>query len=438
METFAISVNNIEDIECGQIGSISLSGVGGIPPYTYSWSPSNVTNSQIVVNSPGQQNVVVEDMQGCVTSTSFLMNGPTSQNQYDLISNLITTNFRPGFSTNIWLDAFNSGCQNQSGQLKLISGNNVSFNYGWPTPSFANQDTIIWNFYDLNFDSLHITPYINVTTDITAVIGDSVHFTLEITPISNDFDPTNNNRNYVFPVVNGYDPNDKKVYPIGLCSPGYVTNDQTLTYTVRFQNTGNSEAINVSVIDSLNSNIDINSLRILGASHELYTEIRDSNVVKFIFNNINLPDSSSNEIESHGYVIFSVNLKQNLQHNTEISNDVGIYFDFNPVVLTNEVKNTIFIGDLNNLECYLEVEKIEINPFLMYPNPTSESFTIKILDFISDSKIAIFDLNGRNVYTKKLQNKTSTIDVSNFQKGFYTVVVENDNYTPMRKVLVIN
>jgi len=433
----AISVNSIQELQCSQLGGISLSGVGGTSPYTYLWSPSNTINSQVVVNSPGQQTITVEDLMGCSTATTFLMNGPTSQNEYDLTSNLITTYFRPGLSTNIWLDAFNSGCQEQSGQLKLILDNSVSFNYGWPAPFYANQDTIIWNFNDLHYDSLHITPYINVTTDTSAVIGDSVHFFLEVTPISNDFNPTNNTRNYVFPVVNGYDPNDKKVYPIGECTPGYVTNDQTLTYTVRFQNTGNSEAINISVIDTLNDALDINSLKVLASSHDMYTEIESGNVAKFVFDNIHLSDSLSNEIESHGYVVFSIDFKPNLLHNTEITNNVGIYFDFNPVVLTNETKNTIFVGDLSTWECYLGEEILEADFFKIYPNPTNDIIHVSSKENV-DATVYLYDIHGNLIKTKVFkENKKMTLTIPSYVSGILFLRIESIDYSNVIKIMKI-
>src|SRR5690606_13056273 len=127
-------------------------------------------------------------------------------------------------------------------------------------------------------------------------IGDTIHLQLFATPISGDSDSTNNNRNYHFPVINGYDPNKKSVYPEGKCANRYISNDQKLIYTAQFQNTGNSEAINIAVIDTLDTAIDPYSLRVLSTSHSMRTEVIADNIVKFIFDNINLPDSTSNEL----------------------------------------------------------------------------------------------------------------------------------------------
>jgi hypothetical protein len=61
----------------------------------------------------------------------------------------------------------------------------------------------------------------------------------------------------------------------------------------------------------------------------------------FDYKNINLPDSSANEPESHGFVTFQVKQVPNLATGTEINNNVGIYFDLNDPIITNTTLHTI-------------------------------------------------------------------------------------------------
>ena len=97
-----------------------------------------------------------------------------------------------------------------------------------------------------------------------------------------------------------------------------IANNQNMTYTIRFQNTGNSVAYDIYILDTLDSDLDISSLQTIGSSHTMTTEILSNNVLKFKFNNTNLPDSNANEPLSHGYLIYKVGQYPNLSIGTKI------------------------------------------------------------------------------------------------------------------------
>jgi len=73
----------------------------------------------------------------------------------------------------------------------------------------------------------------------------------------------------------------------------------------------------------------------------MITELVDEQTLRFRFDDINLPDSTNDEPNSHGFVTFEISPKENLPSGTEIVNSAGIYFDFNEVIYTNEVLNTL-------------------------------------------------------------------------------------------------
>lgn len=338
----ALVIDSASGITCSTIGFASSYTLGGLAPYSYSWNTTPVVNDSIIsFASGGIYQLIVTDANSCVRSTSLLVNAPTYFSDFDLNANMHATSFRPGFATVVWLDGFNDGCVATSGTLKLLLDNMVTYNSAIPSPDAIVGDTLIWNFSSITYDSGHIVPSIVFTTDTTASFGSNVCFDLIMNPVFGDADSSNNVKNYCFEVLNGYDPNDKKVYPKGECNEGYVLNNQVLTYIIRFQNTGNSDAINIFVLDSLDADLDLNSLRVIGNSHSLITEILPGNVLKFRFDNILLPDSTSNEIGSHGYVVFEISPLPGLSNGTTIKNKAEIYFDFNPAVVTNFVANTI-------------------------------------------------------------------------------------------------
>lgn len=437
-----INLDTITSLNCVDSAYFNISGTGGVVPYKYSFNnlPFDVNNTYYSSLS-GINGLIIQDSVGCQNSTQVFLTAPTVPNGFDLDAHMITDSYRPGFTSVVSLDAFSDGCDLVSGQLKFTLDPQVSLISSSPTPSQTIGDTLIWSFTDLNYDSAHIVPNLILETSQSAIIGDTVRFDLRITPIQGDFDSTNNTKQYCFPVLNGYDPNDKKVYPTGVCEPGYIVNSQKLTYTVRFQNTGNSEAINIYLIDSLSDYLDLNTTRILASSDPMYTEVVPGNSLKFVFNNINLPDSSVSLEESQGYVIFEILPLPNLSYGDEILNDARIYFDFNPPILTNETKNTIFIGDLTNWECWMDIEEVvEKANFSVFPNPTRDMIHINSKVGNLDYNIIILDANGRKFEspTVKTNNQTSTIDISSFNRGVYFLQIQMDNIKEVIKIIKCN
>ncbi len=252
--------------------------------------------------------------------------------------------FRPAQSTSVHITAgdfsamgFSADCAaGVGGQVKLVLNGPISYAgiaAGALTPSAVINDTVLWNVADLSAlttDAFHII----IATDTNAAIGASACFSVSILPAApGDNNPGNNTLQYCQPVVNSYDPNDKSVYPVAVLDTlGYMT------YTVRFQNTGNALALHVQVIDTLDSNLDPATFEVLGYSHPVFTQLTGS-IVKFNFANINLPDSNSNEPGSHGYVQYKVKTRPHLSAAATVQNTAYIYFDFNTPVVTNTVEN---------------------------------------------------------------------------------------------------
>ncbi len=79
----------------------------------------------------------------------------------------------------------------------------------------------------------------------------------------------------------------------------------------------------------------------IAASHPFSVTIGEGNAVIWKFNNIMLPDSNINEPLSHGFIRYRVNPLDNLVLGNQVKNKAGIYFDYNKVVQTNQVINTV-------------------------------------------------------------------------------------------------
>ena len=152
-------------------------------------------------------------------------------------------------------------------------------------------------------------------------------------------------------IRDSYDPNAKEVIPVGFDTDNKIAPDGNMQYTIRFQNTGSASAYTVVLVDTLDSNLDLASIEVLGASHSYKLEVTGKNNPRlvWIFGGINLPNSSVNEPASHGYITFKVAQKPGLSAGTIIKNKAYIYFDYNVAVLTNLVSQKIYIGYPKNL-----------------------------------------------------------------------------------------
>lgn len=133
------------------------------------------------------------------------------------------------------------------------------------------------------------------------------------------------------------DPNDKLVTPMGCGENGNVKKDQELIYTIRFLNTGTGNAHNITLRDALDSDVDLSTLKILSSSHDITNiQIIPDTVLILTFGNIELePDSS-------GFLTYSIHPKPGLADGTSVTNQAGIYFDNNEVVITNITRNTLY------------------------------------------------------------------------------------------------
>lgn len=262
---------------------------------------------------------------------------------YDVIRDLLRI-FRPASTHTINVVAgdiakfYGASCANVAGQVTVvISGPATALSYPGLAPTTISGNTIVWDIADFGAISLFNSFLIETQVDTFAQAGNLVCFDVSVTPTVGDNNPSNNQLTHCYVVVNAYDPNNKEVYPAG----NIDTAVHWLTYTVNFQNTGNAPAEHIYLLDTLDSNLDESSIQLLTYSHDNYTQVLPGGIVKFNFPNINLPDSLSNEPQSHGYVRYKIKMKDNLPIGTVIENTAHIYFDFNPAIVTNTTLNTL-------------------------------------------------------------------------------------------------
>jgi uncharacterized repeat protein (TIGR01451 family) len=209
-------------------------------------------------------------------------------------------------------------------------------------PDSVNAGYAEWNIDP--FSNSIFAPRFHVDGPGVNYIGQTFNFDFHLVLYNDNDDIVYADEWTLSPTITcAYDPNIIEVDPIGYADPHYVASGEHLQYKVQFQNTGNAPASDVHIEDFLDPLVyDLSTFAPVVSSHNMNTCLHGDGSVDFVFNNINLPDSASNEQGSHGFLIYNVDLLDILEHNVVASNYADIYFEENPAVTTNTVINTVF------------------------------------------------------------------------------------------------
>ena len=209
--------------------------------------------------------------------------------------------------------------------------------------------------------------------------------------------------------MNSYDPNDKQVNKTTILNPD---NTETLIYKVQFQNDGNYNAVNVRIEDIIDTDLDLSTLKLLDASHDVSLSVDDATrEVLFKFNSIYLAPSSENLAGSQGYVVYSIEENDGLSVGSEIENTAYIFFDFNPAIITNTTYNVN--------EYIVGIQDLAAGSIKMYPNPATSTLTIAGENILS---VEIVDLTGK-VVARANGDQAQHMNIEALNNGIYQVNV---------------
>ena len=173
-------------------------------------------------------------------------------------------------------------------------------------------------------------------------------------------------------VMAAYDPNSKTSFPQGAIKEPV----EKIDYTIQFQNLGDYKATTVRVVDTLDSRLPIEYIRIKGTSHpKPYSlEVRN-NVLIWIFKGINLPDSASDPEGSKGYISYEAKVKSAfLKQGDQIDNKAEIYFDYEKPIVTN-LASVYLRNETSSIVPFSSKEAIK--SLMAYPNPFGSQITIE-------------------------------------------------------------
>lgn len=212
--------------------------------------------------------------------------------------------------------------------------------------------------------------------------------------------------------IGSFDPNDKRGFPEGIGEDHLIFPETELEYHIRFQNTGTDTAFLVVIRDTLSSFLDLTTIRAGASSHNYDWELLNGNVLKFTFDDIMLPDSNVNEATSHGFVKFKITQQPDNLPGTLITNQAGIYFDFNAPVITN--MTTHLIADRPIIYDTLTVVYCDDS---VYQNDTM---------FVVESSFSAYDAVFTHQILVKFPDEIMIDTVLNIGIPFEGILYEND------------
>ena len=304
----------------------------------------------------------------------------------------------------------------------------VKLSDAFPMPTEIRGDTLIWDHRELiNLEKESVR--LNLEIAGSDNIGSFIQLKgLSFLPNETGVYEIASTYDYSSEIRCAFDPNDKLVTPSRATdqSSGFEQNytlfDEILEYTIRFQNTGNDTAFTVVLEDQLDANLDWSTFQPIIASHPYEVLLNNDGLVTFTFSNILLPDSTTNELLSHGFISYKIAAKQNLAENTLVENSAAIFFDFNPPIITNTTNN-VMVSFLPTSTNTIELSSFDL--LKVYPNPFDQQLYVNFeaTENIENFSLHFYDLAGKLLQSLPLSS--SEISTSKWEKGLYVFKLVN-------------
>ena len=293
-----------------------------------------------------------------------------------------------------------------------------------PVPSsFDYPYTVSGSILTLNATFLANTNTMDIIKfNVPGGISDGTLHTYGINIYNNDPSITDcfqwNNQDTLHQIVgNSYDPNAKTIN-----LPEQISSEMQdeFIYTVYFQNTGTAPAQDIYIMDTLSDNLDWSTFEFLRSSHVIGISDLGNGVKKFYFDDIWLPDSTSNLAESNGFLSFKIKEKASNTAGTEVLNTAYIFFDQNAPIVTNTTYNI----NVDNLGLEGLNKKMNVK---LFPNPANASINIEAENRIDN--IEIHTVDGKLCWSSKPNQSEVKLNISDFNSGLYLVNIQSQEST---------
>ena len=353
-----------------------------------------------------------------------------TQNVNDLRVNLETDNVhRPGFSNRYYLHYENRAAPTEGVSLEIVLDPQFTFDGANQDPDQQVGNTLTYELGDLApLQSGMIVLYL--TVDRTAMLGGAISSIATISSaMAAEETPTDNVVTLTDNLVGSYDPNDIAV-DLSIVTPMQLADGQLLNYRIRFQNTGTYPAETVVVRNEIDPGLQLGSIKSVEASHDFEIVVEDDRLLAFVFENIQLADSTRDEAASHGYITYTIAVSEELMNGDSIVNQAAIYFDFNEPIITNEAVTVV-------------ERPAAVRPLAdqlsgkVYPNPVTSGDRVAFELDSPAGTLTVFDPLGRPVSQQKaFHPATDQLNTAGLQPGVYWIGFTGPKGSSSFKLLV--
>jgi hypothetical protein len=407
-------------------GNVYFSNTNSLGNYGFSFEETGtviteIPNAAIISNPVNYSNTfttaqIIGNQNFCITST-------IAGTDVSIVI-VPTTDARPGFNSNYSIVYTNNGGTTASGAIDFSYDNSlVNHLSSSPTEDSATANSLSWNYSNLlPFETRVINVFFNINTPPTVNNGDILSFQANISP-TGETNMANNTFDLQQITIGSYDPNDAIVLQGPLLTYSQAFED--LYFRIRFQNTGTASAININVNTVLDADLDWATFTPIYASHSYVTNL-NGDQVNFKFDNINLADSTTDEPNSHGYIIFKAKATPGFAVGDIVECKADIFFDYNLPIITNTATTQIDATLSSDTVLNSEVS------FTMYPNPVKSLVEISIQE---EATYVLLNSNGQQLQKGVLHSGKNTLNIANVTSGIYFLKVVSTHGFSTKKII---
>ena len=226
-----------------------------------------------------------------------------------------------------------------------------------------------------------------------------------------------------------------EVYHTGNIETGEIEHeDSVFSYVINFQNTTPDTVYQMTIEAHVSEHLNIESISYPFGSKPFNFCIPNSQTLIWEFEELVLPDTASDELNSYGFVQFNIRMKPDLPVGTVIENFATIKMNFDHEEITNTVSSVILEPD--GISSIAKKPQIRI-----FPNPAKEFYIVELLGFTNDEvQIKMYDYLGQEVFRKQVQvsgkRHIETIPIGNISDGLYFVSVKGKSANSTTQVAV--
>ncbi|MCB9273689.1 MAG: hypothetical protein H6564_06585 [Lewinellaceae bacterium] len=337
---------------------------------------------------------------------------------------------RPGFPIRFYLQYQNLANAVNTAVLRLDYFSGLTYEGASQPPSQLDGNSITFETGPLS-PLASGTIAVDFTLDALTPLGIEAQSTLTATLPEGDAGPDNNVAALKDIVAGSYDPNDILVDRESL-SPEEVLDKQVLRYRIRFQNTGTYPAARVVVRNTVAEELDLSSITGMTSSHEFEARLEGRRELAFVFDNIHLPDSSSNELGSHGFIEYDIRVQGHLSTGDSIRNHAAIYFDFNPPIFTDTACTVV--NEISGTRW----RSMDQQTLLTAPNPVVAGTPVRLVAPGQSGELFLFDPSGRLLrHQGHFVCDTGYLSTRGLAPGSYWAVLLSEQGKMWAKLLVL-